>query len=846
MGGALTLLILGVYLGDWTPFRNIEYGTYDLRARLRENTRPSDQIVIVGVDDNSITKVGRWPWPRSVIAQVVENLRSSGAKVIGVDFLFSEPEETEGVKELRRLLTQVDAEANTLLLKLQAHPMALSDKTPVLEVYRAIRQKLSDAVTRMGYDEKLALAITKSPEVVLPLFFELGNPFSLEDQDPPQPILLNAVDHIDNPADLKVFPLLEARKLTPPLSIFQGKSTAMGHINVQPDWDGVIRKELLLLEYRNHFYPSFALRAVASYLNLNPGKEVHITLGSHVTVGAIQIPTDPQMRMWVSFNGPTGTFTTFSVYDVLTSKVPTEAFRDKLVLLGPLATGIADRNVTPVAPAIPGVEVVANVIQNILDQNFISVPRWASATEIGILLLIGGFLMGGMPILGARSAGIVSGVLLVGYVGVATFLFASDGVLISVLHPTLLLVLGYTLVISKRFLVTVKRKDLVEADSIETNKMLGLSFQGQGMLDLAFEKFRKCPLDDGLEELLYNLALDFERKRMLNKAVAVYEYIATVDGGFKDIKERMTKLRAAGETLLRSSGGFMKGSTDSTILVESIGVNPTLGRYEILKELGRGAMGIVYLGRDPKIQRPVAIKTFRLDEVDPTELANVKDRFFREAESAGQLSHPNIVTIYDAGEDHDLAYIAMEVLEGRDLKEWCRQDHLLPLKRVLEIVAKVAEALDYAHTQGIVHRDIKPANLMMLKDGTVKITDFGIARVMASSKTSTGVLLGTPNYMSPEQVNGTKIDGRSDVFSLGVVLFELLTGEKPFQGENVTTLMFQIANQRHEVLAHFRPDLPSECQVIIDRALQKNVDQRYQRGQELARALRQCMQDIPG
>jgi serine/threonine-protein kinase len=851
IGGVLTLFFLVGYIGDWKFLRTIEYFTYDLRAPLRENPKPTDQIVIVGVDDDSITKIGRWPWPRSVIGQLIDKLREGGAKVIGVGFLFSEPDQAQGVQELRAIHQKVAAQADSVAAQLEAanagnakvREAELQLRQSQLTGLRAIVQDLTEAEARLDQDGKLAEAIATTPQVVLPMFFEIGKPLGNETDDPPAPILANAVDEVDNPRDLNLFPLIETKKMTPPLPAFQHDGVALGHINIRPDEDGVVRRELLLLEHRNHFYPSFALRAVSAYLNLPPN-ELHVMLGSHVSAGAIQIPTDPLMRLRVSFNGPAGTFKAFSAYEVLEGKIPSDTFKGKLVLMGPLATGIADRNVTPVAPSIPGVEVVANVAQNILEQNFLTVPPWAPAFELLALVVVGAFLIVGLPRLSALMAGIVAGVILLGYLGVAAFVFAAHGSIVTVLHPTLLLTLGYTVITSRRFLVTEKHKELVEADSIETNKMLGLSFQGQGMLDLAFEKFRKCPLDESVMGLLYNLALDFERKRMFNKAVAIYQHIATKQRRFKDIEERMKRLQEVGETMIFGAGGLKKGAADATVMVEHGGVKPTLGRYEVVRELGRGAMGIVYLGKDPKIQRSVAIKTMRLDEVDPDQLAEVKERFFREAESAGRLSHPNIVTIYDAGEEQELGYIAMEVLEGADLKDWCKKETLLPVKQTLEIVAKVADALDYAHGQGIVHRDIKPANVMLLKDGTVKVTDFGIARITASSKTQTGVVLGTPSYMSPEQLAGTKVDGRSDLFSLGVVLFEMLTGEKPFQADSVATLMFQIANQPHQSPTKVRPDLPPGCQAIIDKALQKDTTQRYQRGQEMAQDLRACLQQL--
>ncbi|MBS0183495.1 MAG: serine/threonine protein kinase [Nitrospira sp.] len=271
----------------------------------------------------------------------------------------------------------------------------------------------------------------------------------------------------------------------------------------------------------------------------------------------------------------------------------------------------------------------------------------------------------------------------------------------------------------------------------------------------------------------------------------------------------------------------------------------TLGRYKVLKELGRGSMGVVYLGKDPTIQRFVAIKTMRLDEIDDHDkLQEVKARFFREAESTGRLSHPNIVTIFDAGEESDLGYIAMEMIQGTTLKQWSRKPNLLPLEKVIPILATVAEAMDYAHQQGVVHRDIKPANIMLTTDEVVKIMDFGIAKMATSSKTQTNIVLGTPTYMSPEQIAGKKVDGRSDIFSLAVVMFELLTGRPPFTADNVSALLFAIAHTPHLSVKAIRPDLLPVIKEVLDRALQKDPVHRYRRAGEFAMELRSCLEGL--
>jgi eukaryotic-like serine/threonine-protein kinase len=281
------------------------------------------------------------------------------------------------------------------------------------------------------------------------------------------------------------------------------------------------------------------------------------------------------------------------------------------------------------------------------------------------------------------------------------------------------------------------------------------------------------------------------------------------------------------------------------ILTTQNGPPSTLGRYKVFKELGRGSMGVVYLGKDPTIQRFVAIKTMRLDEIDDHDkLQEVKARFFQEAESTGRLSHPNIVTIFDAGEENDLGYIAMEMLQGTTLKQWSRKPNLLPLTKMIPILATVADAMDYAHQQGVVHRDIKPANIMLTTDEVVKIMDFGIAKMATSSKTQTNIVLGTPTYMSPEQISGKKVDGRSDIFSLGVVMFELLTGRPPFIADNVSALLFAIAHTPHPSVKAIRSDLSPIVKKVLDRALQKDPVHRYRRAGEFAMELRSCLEGL--
>jgi len=270
-----------------------------------------------------------------------------------------------------------------------------------------------------------------------------------------------------------------------------------------------------------------------------------------------------------------------------------------------------------------------------------------------------------------------------------------------------------------------------------------------------------------------------------------------------------------------------------------------LGRYRILAELGRGAMGAVYRAADPLIEREVAIKTL-LPDLPAEILDEVRERFLREARSAGRLNHPNIVTIFDVGEEAGVAYIAMELLEGRSLQQVLRNQPRLPYATAADIAAQVADALDHAQHYKIVHRDIKPGNIMVGATGRCKITDFGIAYVPTSNMTQTGATLGSPKYMSPEQVTGVPLDGRADIFSLGVVLYEMLAGRNPFVRDGDTTplpVMHRISVEPHRPLRELDATLPSAFERIIGRALAKKPQDRYARAAEMADDLRKAARE---
>lgn len=266
----------------------------------------------------------------------------------------------------------------------------------------------------------------------------------------------------------------------------------------------------------------------------------------------------------------------------------------------------------------------------------------------------------------------------------------------------------------------------------------------------------------------------------------------------------------------------------------------SVGRYEIVSELGRGAMGVVYKAADPVLGRSVAIKTINM-ALERDGIENYEARFYQEARAAGGLNHPNIVTIYDVGKNGEIAYMAMEFVEGVELRDLLTSGRPLPVAQAISIAAQVAEGLAYAHERGIVHRDIKPPNIMVTPGGSVKIADFGIARMRASqSLTQTGMMLGSPKYMSPEHVLGKRADQRGDIFSLGIILYEMLTGSAPFGGENVTALMYQIVNLTPPAPSLRNREVPELLDYVVAKMLVKSLEERYQSATELASDLREC------
>jgi len=877
VGLLITIVFLAFSGSDF--LQGLERSAYDFSVR-SSTRKPSDKLAIIAIDDESIANIGRWPWPRDVHARILDILTAGGAKVIGETVFFSEPQLDPGfhfiselksafenssiaavpdsiadlemvIKASRSLVkNKRDANGRSAIDQISEYLANSPLKTRVAEEIDSYIQVLASAEIKLDADLKLAESMALANNVVLAMPFIPGQQLGQPNEDLPDYVQVNKLseDNIidstymnpDGPAPISMVDTFA------PIPAVGKAASGIGALVTIPDVDGGIRSEPLLVNYYGDYYPSMALLLAAKSLNLTVN-DIQAAFGDSVNLGRLNIKTNDKSLMNTFFYSDESAkyaFPVDSFFDVLEGKIPAGKYKDKVVLIGATAIGVGDSMVTPINPTMAPVLTLAHSVSSILNEDFFIQPSWGMYATLGAFVLVALHLMFALPRMSSVVGFVATALLFIAFFSSEYFLMIEHGIWIKLMLPNMLLIVGYLLLRTRHFLVAERGKARLDIESAENNRMLGLSMQGQGQLDMALEKFRKLPVDKSVLELMYNLALDYERKRQYNKAKSVYDYIKQHDANFLDIGDRSNRARAMEETVILGGGN---SSTAATLILDRGDIQkPMLGRYEIERELGKGAMGSVYLGKDPKISRVVAIKTMALSqEFAADELQEVKNRFFREAETAGRLTHPSIVTIYDAGEEDDLAYIAMEFLKGSDLTGYIKKDRLLPINKVLDLIKRAAEGLGYAHASNVVHRDIKPANIMWdPKTDSMKITDFGIARITDSSKTKTGMVLGTPSYMSPEQLAGDKISGQSDLFSLGVMMYQMVTGELPFKGDSMATLMYKITTEQHASPDTINPEVPRCVCIIINRAMEKDTGKRYKTGMQMSEDIGKCQKII--
>ena len=794
----------------------LENLAYDAATRIPQSAALPD-ITIVGIDDPSLQSLGPWPWSRDVHARLVDQLAAAGAKTIVLTTPFAEPQSDRGLAYIRKI-------REMLVRSGEATPTAT-------ELARVV----AEAETNLDTDGRLAASLQRAGNVLL-----ASRLASVGMQTPLPPYA-----HRNALADPGAF-ATPAKSAQYPIEVLGAAAAGVGPLHAEPDADGVVRRIPLLARYDNTGQPSLAVLAARHSLHLGPG-EIRLADGlPGLRVGGLLVATDGAAALRPRFRAPAEggapPFPVIPFASVVQGKVPSQAFKDKIVLVGAMSDSLEAPQALPGSVRAFPVEVLAQTLSAVKLGHSVQRPAWAGAASWTAALLALAFTAFALPRL-ARPAGWAgTAALIVVVAGLEWLLLRHAGQWVPMLSGSVALAAG--VLAFTAWTLRMPAASPLSAESAEADRMMGLALQGQGQLDMAFERLRRVPPSDALLDNLYHLAQDFERKRNFAKAKSVYKHLLQHDRNYKDARAKYKRVRGYLQNAQAQASvppsSLPQGSSEPHPF-DSTGVSiPALGRYQIEKELGKGAMGVVYLGRDPKIGRVVAIKTLALgEEFEGDALVDARARFFREAETAGRLQHPFIVTIFDAGEEHDLAYIAMEFLKGADLAQACRAGHLLPVPTVLSIGARVAEALDYAHAHNVVHRDIKPANIMFdSASNAVKVTDFGIARITDSSKTRTGLVLGTPSFMSPEQLAGKKVDGRSDLYSLGVTLFQLLTGSLPLRGGSMTELMHKIATVKAPDIRQLRPELSPAVARVVALALEKRPEDRYQTGRQFAADLR--------
>ncbi len=696
-------------------------------------------------------------------------------------------------------------------------------------LWRRINKDLSAFEDNLDADTRLGTALSEAGNVILVAPVQTSGKeaapsaqlqkLSLELRVPDW-TWLQYLKHFSNPVPL-FSPAVCITEVQVPLEELRQQAAAIGYIAATGD---KIPAGSLLLPIGHRYFPSAAL-AVALVSDKTSLRSVRLESREPGTVllstGKDRYKLDNRLRMLPLPAALLPDMPKVSAAAVLNGITDPTHLIGKVAIVGLFAQ--------PQAPEYSE----ARLISQTLGSFRLSRPGWLPLVEMLVLICFAFILWLVVPRLPSRTGLILMGFSVLIWLAVATILLITMGWWLQLTPPLLLTGVGLLLIYLTRHMH--ERRETL----IELNCSLGKMLQEKGMLDKALERYQACPPNDATaRELIYDLGMDFERKRQFSQALRAYNYLAQ-NGRYKDIATRLRRLSQDGGSV--SLGWQAK---DATVVLEKGAVHPTLGRYEVVRGLGQGAMGTVYLGRDQKINRDVAIKTLAFSSVDETQLPMVKERFFREAVAAGRLNHPGIVTIFDAGEEHDLAYLAMEFLDGEDLSAYCKPNALLPVDEVLEMIAEIADALAYAHSNNVVHRDIKPANVMRQRDGSVKVTDFGIARVVSESQTQTGMILGTPSYMSPEQVAAKKIDGRSDLFSLGSVCYELLCGEKAFSGDSMASLMYNISNLRYTPLSEKRKGLPICSHDLVDMLLVKAVSRRPKNAAVVAAAARACCEKV--
>jgi serine/threonine-protein kinase len=817
-----TVLVVSLYLGNFAGLEKLQWTIDDLMYTFRGEETDSPEIVLVDIDDFSCETFGEWPWSYDVLADLVATCNSGNP--------------------------------NSILMNLDLSSRVSEDTS--------------------GNTQILANQVSWAENIVLTYDIALAE-YSQKRMSKPRYLFKNSIQTESDLGILNNSGALSIRRPFLPSDLVSQYADGLGFIYTELDKDRQVRWVSLAANYDGYCYPSAALLSAALFLGFGPDDLV-IYDDESIRFGEHSIPTDGTGRVFVNYSD-SGTFTSYVAADLLEGRVEPALLKDKMVIIGVTRNGMEEKYETPVVSQMSRMELMANVIENIIHNNYISRLDVSTGFNLLVLLAFGAFCAVILPRVAILYRMVILFICLFIMVNLSFILFNSYSILTKSLYLGLEIILfmlvspmlddsnrpkmqsGFLGSLMSRF-----RKDETSAESRNAPDNIPVREVRDSEKESEFQETEH--IDSGS---IQQAILDSPPQNVTGNAAGTSTMDATpppppspppppqppeLDPGLVNLEPKESKPKSSeippdpsvekpipvvseNQPPEKPPGVVMSSSPMGTASSD-IDRLTNLGRYQVKEILGKGAMGTVFKGVDPAINRPVALKTIRLDFVtDQKEMEELRDRLAREARAAGKLSHPNIVTIYDIGAEANLHYIAMEFLEGQTLENLIKRKVQFSYKIIANIITQICMGLQYAHDQGIVHRDIKPANIMVLPDYAVKVMDFGIARVDSSSMTRTGIAMGTPNYIAPELLQGKSVDRRCDIFSLGVMIYELLTGSRPFKGENLTSLIYSIINDNPPQPSSVNENVPPIFDHIAMKALHKNPLERFQKASDLMGAL---------
>ncbi|MFH1688136.1 MAG: serine/threonine-protein kinase [bacterium] len=806
----IAVLVVVLYINDFSPMSGLQQTIHDWLTRVTTSTNEGPNVCLVMIDEQARKEYGAWPWDRDLVADLLAASAAGEPRAIALDMDLSEDAFQDSAGHNAVLAGQLGWIKNVVL----PYDIALS-------TYRTSQTKTAQYLFdhSLSVDNPLGVMDERSSLLVRKVFLPAGK-------------------------------ILSAKPL-------------LGFDYTMPDDDRVLRRQAMVMTYEGYNYPSLALAAAAAYFRI-PTEQVTVVEDDKILVGVQRsIPIGKGSEYYIR-HLPADAFTTYSAAELLSDGFDRSLLKGRMVLIGAAQPDDLVMFDIPGGKQVSKLQVTASVLDNIISDDMLTVRTDRAAVDMIIMFAIGALGAFFLPQLRLARRLLSLLAMTVVLVGVTYYFAAFNNTLIQPVFFALelLLFMAASLFLDSILLaakgareeamaavtVAAKQGDKDKSKSVPVRKIPASVSDPENVPTRHIDSRPLAAEDtvavtDGSTQMQDYQAITLDDSSEVETPLATAPEAAAPDdsGNLNIIGNDQELGRSAEAAIVTPSRETTDAPRDKTsnqprpAASQSGGTQlKSLGRYQVTGVLGKGAMGKVYRGLDPAINRPVALKTIRLDFVnDPEEEAELKERLHREAQAAGKLSHTNIVTIYDVGSEGQLQYIAMEYLEGETLEDMIKRKVQFNYRILAQIIMQICSALQYAHDRQIVHRDIKPANIMILKDYQTKVMDFGIARVESHSMTKTGIAMGTPNYISPEQLRGQTIDNRADIFSLGVVIYELLLGKRPFRGENITSLIYSVLNHQPDKPSNVNPQVPLLFDHIVEKALQKEPKNRYQKASEL-------------